>query len=86
MGLNQIAARLVEPARWIVIGGIAYTLASLVLFFIAPPETGATSSVPRDRSTPPLTRHRSIFHPNIVYLFSFNMSWKRARFFRPDRR
>jgi len=44
MGLNQITARLVEPARWIVIGGIAYTLASLVLFFIAPPETGATSN------------------------------------------
>ena len=44
MGLNDIATRLVEPARWIVIGGIAYTLASMVLFFIAPPENKTTSA------------------------------------------
>ena len=30
-------ARLVEPARWIIIGGIAFTLANTVLFFIAAP-------------------------------------------------
>jgi general secretion pathway protein C len=35
MGLTDVAARLVEPARWIVIGGIALTLANTVLFFVA---------------------------------------------------
>jgi general secretion pathway protein C len=44
MALNQILSRLAEPARWIVIGGIAFTLANLVLFFIAPPDRSATSS------------------------------------------
>jgi general secretion pathway protein C len=43
MGLNEIAARMAEPARWIIIGGIAFTLANLVLFFIAPP-AGDTAS------------------------------------------
>ncbi len=40
MGLTQLAARLVEPARWLIIGGIAFTLANSVLFFVSPPETG----------------------------------------------
>lgn len=43
MGLNEIAARLVEPARWIVIGGIAFTLANMVLFFVAPPDSGGAT-------------------------------------------
>ena len=55
MGLSQVAARLVEPARWIIIGGIAFTLANAVLFFVAPPETdnqlqaGARPAVTPDR-------------------------------------
>jgi general secretion pathway protein C len=44
MGLNEIAARLAEPARWIVIGGIAFTLANLVLFFVSPPGGGNAGS------------------------------------------
>ncbi|MFV2091383.1 MAG: type II secretion system protein N [Pseudomonadales bacterium] len=46
MTLNNIASRMVEPARWLVIGGIAFTLANTVLFFVAPPETGARSRNP----------------------------------------
>ena len=44
MGLNEIAARMAEPARWIIIGGIAFTLANLVLFFLAPPAVDGPSS------------------------------------------
>ncbi|MEM8767707.1 MAG: type II secretion system protein N [Pseudomonadota bacterium] len=37
MGLSELGAKLVEPTRWIIIGGIAFTLANTVLFFLAPP-------------------------------------------------
>ncbi len=37
VGLSELGAKLVEPTRWIVIGGIAFTLANTVLFFLAPP-------------------------------------------------
>lgn len=40
MELSEIAGRLVEPARWLIIGGIAFTLANTVLFFVAPPDQG----------------------------------------------
>ncbi len=43
MGLSATTARLVEPARWIIIAGIAYTLANTVLFFVAPPEAGSSA-------------------------------------------
>jgi general secretion pathway protein C len=43
VGLSELTGKLVEPARWIVIGGIAFTLANTVLFFIAPPTPGAGS-------------------------------------------
>jgi general secretion pathway protein C len=52
MGLNEIAARLAEPARWVVIGGIAFTLANLVLFFVSPPD----STTSADAGARPATR------------------------------
>ena len=53
MGLSQVAARLVEPARWIIIGGIAFTLANNVLFFVAPPDTGTLEAGARPAVTTP---------------------------------
>jgi general secretion pathway protein C len=44
MGLTEVAAKLAEPARWIIIGGIAYTLANAVLFFVTSPELDAQSA------------------------------------------
>lgn len=35
--MNDIAANLALPARWLVVVGIAYTLATSVLYFLAPP-------------------------------------------------
>jgi general secretion pathway protein C len=37
--LNIINTRLVEPARWLVVGCIAYTLATSALYFISPPQS-----------------------------------------------
>ena len=55
MGLSDTANRLVEPARWIIIGGIAYTLAGIVLFFVSPADDGARTPA---RSTPVRTPDR----------------------------
>ena len=41
--LSSLATRLVEPARWVVIMGIAATLALNVLFFVSPPESAVTT-------------------------------------------
>lgn len=35
--MNDIAANLATPARWLVVVGIAYTLATSALYFLAPP-------------------------------------------------
>lgn len=57
MGLSEFASRLVEPARWIIIMGIAFTLANTVLFFIAPPERAdATGAAARQAARTPDTR------------------------------
>lgn len=57
MGLSELGSKLVEPARWIVIMGIAFTLANTVLFFIAPPErTGAANPTARQTARTPDTR------------------------------
>lgn len=50
MGLTEITAKLVEPARWLVIAGIAFTLANTVLFFVVPPESEGPKAAP-DRAT-----------------------------------
>ena len=57
MGLSELGSKLVEPARWIVIMGIAFTLANTVLFFIAPPErSGAANPSARQTARTPDTR------------------------------
>lgn len=57
MGLSELAGKLVEPARWIIIMGIAFTLANNVLFFIAPPEqAGAANPAARQTARTPDTR------------------------------
>ena len=57
MGLSELGGKLVEPARWIVIMGIAFTLANSVLFFIAPPENAAaTNPAARQAARTPDTR------------------------------
>lgn len=44
--MNTISARLVEPARWVVVALIAYTLATSVLYFISPPQTDPVAQDP----------------------------------------
>ena len=42
-GLLQFAPRLAEPARWLLVIGIAYTLATSVLYFLSPPVSEPTA-------------------------------------------
>ena len=44
--MNDVAARLALPARWLLVAGIAYTLATTVLYFLSPPVTDPTSGQP----------------------------------------
>lgn len=41
--LNTIVPRLVEPVRWLLIVGIAVTLAQTVLFFVSGPQSGRSA-------------------------------------------
>jgi general secretion pathway protein C len=45
--LNNLSARLASPIRWLIVAGIAYTLANAVLYLIAGPES---SSLPAQLS------------------------------------
>lgn len=55
--LNIVTDRIAEPARWVVVGLIAYTLATSVLYFISPPQAEplaqdqAVSADPRPGAT-----------------------------------
>tara|TARA_A100001037_G_scaffold88314_1_gene80042 strand:+ start:20643 stop:21497 length:855 start_codon:yes stop_codon:yes gene_type:complete len=42
-GLLQFVPRLAEPARWLLVIGIAYTLATSVLYFLSPPASEPTA-------------------------------------------
>ena len=44
--LNPFATRIVEPLRWLIIAGIAYTLATGTLFFLAGPDPVSTGPAP----------------------------------------
>jgi len=44
--LNAISARIVEPVRWVVVGLIAYTLATSVLYFVSPPQSEPVTQSP----------------------------------------
>tara|TARA_Y100001933_G_scaffold259642_2_gene310004 strand:+ start:600 stop:1520 length:921 start_codon:yes stop_codon:yes gene_type:complete len=50
--VTEVAARLALPARWLVVAGIAYTLATSVLYVLSPPVTGTSSAAPAPRSAP----------------------------------
>lgn len=49
--LNTWVPKLIEPARWLIIIGIAATLARSVLFFISGPQPGASVEVNSPRTT-----------------------------------
>jgi general secretion pathway protein C len=53
MALTEIASKLVEPARWLVIAGIAFTLANTVLFFVVPPESEGVQPRPEQVARTP---------------------------------
>lgn len=48
--MNDVAAKLALPARWLMVIAIAYTLATTVLYFLSPPTT-APISAPRPDSS-----------------------------------
>jgi len=48
MPVNALAAKLALPARWLIVGGIAYTLATSVLYFLSPPVTPAQGVAPAE--------------------------------------
>lgn len=48
--VNDIAERLALPARWLLVAGIAYTLATAVLYFISPPATAPVTQAASTRS------------------------------------
>jgi general secretion pathway protein C len=56
--VNEIAAKLALPARWLMVAGIAYTLATTVLYVLSPPTVDPGISIGNARSTatarPPL--------------------------------
>lgn len=52
--VNDLAAKLALPARWLIVGGIAYTLATSVLYFLSPPVTpGAGVTAAPERPAEP---------------------------------
>ncbi len=50
--VSEVAAKLAVPARWLVVAGIAYTLATSVLYFLSPPVTAPSGVTPVQRSAP----------------------------------
>jgi general secretion pathway protein C len=42
--VNDLAAKLALPARWLMVAGIAYTLATSVLYLVSPPATAPVSA------------------------------------------
>lgn len=53
--LNMLSIRGVEPARWLIVLGIAYTLATTVVYFLSPPQTEPIAPAP---STATATRQQ----------------------------
>lgn len=50
--MNDIAAKLALPARWLMVAGIAYTLATTVLYVLSPPTVDPGLSLSSARSAP----------------------------------
>ena len=51
--LNTLATKLVEPVRWLVGAGIAYTLVTTTFFFVAGPQAQVTNANPTPPGTAP---------------------------------
>ena len=64
---NFVNARLVEPARWVVVGLIAYTLATSALYFISPPQNETVTQTPSvsANSRPAATNINDILSRNL---------------------
>lgn len=45
--MNDVAARLAVPIRWLLVAGVAYTVAMAVLYFLSPPATTPVASAGR---------------------------------------
>ena len=60
--LSQFAAQAAKPVRWIVVAGIAYTLADGLWFFVAPPAAPETASVTRPAPTDRVPKSVDINH------------------------
>ena len=65
--LNTISTRLMEPARWLVVALIAYTLANGVLYFVSPPQSELTGQ------NPPTAAERRRASPDINDILSRNL-------------
>jgi general secretion pathway protein C len=50
--VNDIAARLALPVRWLMVAGIAYTLATTVLYVLSPPTAAPGAALGGARSEP----------------------------------
>jgi general secretion pathway protein C len=46
--VNDVALKLALPARWLLVAGIAYTLATSVLYFLSPPVTEPVATASRE--------------------------------------
>lgn len=44
--MNDVAAKLALPARWLMVAAIAYTLATSALFFLSPPQSAPIGTAP----------------------------------------
>lgn len=53
--LNNLAVNLATPARWLIVAGIAYTLATSVLYFVSGPASAPGVGGERPASTPRVT-------------------------------
>ena len=63
--LQSIVARAATPAKWLIVLGIAYTLASTAMFLAAPPET-ASVQTPQPRANEANTRRPAADLDSIV--------------------
>lgn len=50
--MKDIAAKLAASARWLLVAGIAYTLATSVLYFLSPPATAPTAAPTAETAVP----------------------------------
>ena len=76
--LNTLVAtagnRIVEPLRWLIVAGIAYTLATSVLFFVSGPDNAAVTKTSPDQRTKTPDRSSNVSINAIVSRNLFGMA------------